>query len=43
LPSPQQNMGGDWVITGKAPIDRNVDKSWAIGPNGTGYTSYPKN
>ncbi len=37
---PQQSMGGDWVITEKTPIDRNLDNSWAIGPNGIGNSSY---
>ncbi len=37
---PQQHMGGDWVITEKAPIDRDLDNSWAIGPNGFGNSSY---
>jgi RNA polymerase sigma factor (sigma-70 family) len=37
---PNQNMGGDWVITQKEPIDPDLDDRWAIGPNGDGTTNY---
>jgi hypothetical protein len=37
---PNQKMGGDWVITEKAPIDPALDQSWAIGQNGYGTSSY---
>ena len=37
---PNQKMGGDWVITEKAPVDRELDGSWAIGPGSYGSSSY---
>ena len=37
---PNQNMGGDWVITQKQAVDPDLDDRWAIGPNGNGTTNY---
>ncbi len=37
---PNMNMGGDWIITEKAPVDRELDSHSAFGPNGSGSTSY---
>ena len=38
---PNQRMGGDWVITEKVPVDRELDQRWAIGPGSYGCSSYP--
>jgi hypothetical protein len=37
---PNMNMGGDWVITEKAPVDRELDSHVAFGPNGSSASSY---
>jgi hypothetical protein len=37
---PHQRMGGDWVITVKAPIDREFDYCYAVGPGSYGSSSY---
>jgi RNA polymerase sigma factor (sigma-70 family) len=37
---PNNNMGGDWVITEKAPVDRELDNRWAVGPGSYGSSSY---
>ena len=33
-------MGGNSVITEKAPVDPEFDNRWAIGPSGFGSTNY---
>lgn len=37
---PNNQMGGDWVITEKAPVDPDLDNRWAIGQHGYGSSSY---
>ena len=35
-------MGGDWIVTQKAPVDSEFDTQFVIGPNGFGSCSWPK-
>ncbi|MDQ6632318.1 MAG: hypothetical protein M3Y82_11295, partial [Verrucomicrobiota bacterium] len=35
---PNLNMGGDWIITQKAPVDEEYDERVGIGPRGYGST-----
>lgn len=37
---PTIKVGGDWIITQKAPIDDEYDGKFVIGPYGTGMTTY---
>jgi RNA polymerase sigma factor (sigma-70 family) len=37
---PMMKMGGDWIITQKAPIDDEYDSKYVIGPYGEGSTTY---
>jgi RNA polymerase sigma factor (sigma-70 family) len=37
---PNMNMGGDWIITEKAPVDRELDSRIAFGQNGSGSSTY---
>jgi RNA polymerase sigma factor (sigma-70 family) len=36
---PNQNMGGDSIITQRSTVDEENDQRWGIGPNGYGTTS----
>lgn len=38
---PNQNMGGQYVITEKTPIDTDLDNRWAIGPGSYGNSGGP--
>jgi RNA polymerase sigma factor (sigma-70 family) len=38
---PNQNMGGLYVITEKAPVDTDLDNRWAIGPGSYGNGGGP--
>jgi hypothetical protein len=33
-------VGGDWVVTEKAPVDPEFDQRWAIGQGGYGSSNY---
>ncbi|MBI3851608.1 MAG: sigma-70 family RNA polymerase sigma factor [Verrucomicrobia bacterium] len=33
---PNTKLGGDWIITQRAPVDEKYDSRWGIGPNGYG-------
>lgn len=38
---PNIKMGGDWIITQKAPVDATYDSRNVVGPSGNGTTNYP--
>lgn len=38
--SPIFKMGGDWIITQKAPIDATFDQRFVVGPFGVGSTAF---
>lgn len=38
---PNVKMGGDWIITQKAPVDAAYDNRNVVGPSGSGTTNYP--
>jgi RNA polymerase sigma factor (sigma-70 family) len=37
---PNVQVGGDWIITQKAPVDDVFDTRFVIGPNGSGSTDF---
>src|ERR1039457_69097 len=37
---PSVKLGGDWIITQKAPVDEVFDARLVIGPNGSGSTDF---
>lgn len=37
---PNVSMGGDWVVTERAPVDPEVDQRWAIAQGGYGSSNY---
>ena len=37
---PNLKMGGDWIITQRAPVDELYDSRYGIGPNGYGGTGW---